>query len=131
MRPWTAETPDLYTLVIKVINPKTNGTIEAISGRIGFRTVEIKGNQLLVNGKPIYIRGVNRHETDPFAGHVVSKERMEQDIRLMKQHNINAVRSSHYPNHPYWYELTDKYGMYVVCEANLESHSGYGFFCIA
>ncbi len=122
IRHWTAETPNLYTLIIKLSNPKTKAVIEVISSKIGFRTVEIKNGQLCVNGKAIYIRGVNRHETDPYNGHVVSKETMEKDIRLMKLHNINAVRSSHYPNNPYWYELTDKYGLYVIDEANLESH---------
>ena len=119
---WSAETPNLYTLLIKLSHPKTNKIIEVISSKIGFRTVEIKNGQLSINGKAIYIRGVNRHETDPYTGHVVSKERMLQDIRLMKQNNINAVRSSHYPNHPYWYELTDKYGLYVIDEVNLESN---------
>lgn len=118
---WTAETPRLYTLLIKLLNE--NGEIvEVLSDQIGFRNVTISNGQLLVNGQPIYIRGVDRHETDPHTGHIVSRERMEQDIRLMKQHNINAVRSSHYPNDPYWYELTDKYGLYVVDEANIESH---------
>lgn len=122
VRKWTAETPNLYTLLIKLRKPGSVETYEVISQKIGFRTVEIKDGQLRVNGKAIYIRGVNRHETDPCTGHVVSKDRMEQDIRLMKQNNINAVRSSHYPNHPYWYELTDKYGLYVIDEVNLESH---------
>lgn len=122
VRPWSAEIPNLYTLLIKVYKQDTNELVEVISQKTGFRTVELKNNQLCINGKAIYIRGVNRHETDPFTGHVVSKQRMEQDIRLMKQNNINAVRSSHYPNHPYWYELTDKYGLYVIDEVNLESH---------
>jgi len=122
IRAWTAETPYLYTLLIKLIDPKTKSIIEVISSKIGFRTVEFKNGQLCVNGKAIYIRGVNRHDTDPNTGHVVSRESMEKDIRLMKLNNINAVRSSHYPNDPYWYELTDKYGMYVIDEANQESH---------
>ncbi|RLD73291.1 MAG: beta-galactosidase, partial [Bacteroidetes bacterium] len=119
---WSAEIPNLYTLIIKLTNPKTKQVYEVISNKIGFREVEIKNGQLLINGKAIYIKGVDRCETDPNTGHLVSKERMEQDIKLMKQHNINAVRSSHYPNDPYWYELTDKYGLYVIDEVNLESH---------
>ncbi len=121
-RQWTAETPERYTLLIKLRKEGEKEAFEVIRQKIGFRTVEIKNAQLLVNGQAIYIKGVDRHETDPFTGHVVSKERMEEDIRLMKQNNINAVRSSHYPNHPYWYDLTDKYGMYVIDEANIESH---------
>lgn len=93
-----------------------------IKKKIGFKRVEIKNSQVLINGKAIYIKGVNRHETDPFTGHVVSKASMEKDIQLMKQHNINAVRSSHYPNDPYWLDLCDTYGLYVVDEANIESH---------
>jgi beta-galactosidase len=122
IRPWTAETPNLYTIVIKLIDPSSRQTIEVISGKTGFSTVEINNGQLCVNGKAVYIRGVNRQEADPHTGHHVSRESMERDIKLMKQHNINAVRSSHYPNNPYWYELTDKYGLYVIDEANLESH---------
>lgn len=120
--PWSAEKPDLYTLLLILKDPKTKEIIHASSFRTGFRNVEISGGQLLVNGKAVYIRGVNRHDTDPHTGHVVSRESMEKDIRMMKLHNINAVRSSHYPNDPYWYELTDRYGMYVVDEANNESH---------
>ncbi|UII34647.1 DUF4981 domain-containing protein [Fulvivirga ulvae] len=120
IRPWTAETPNLYTLIISL---KYGNTVqEVITDQLGFRTVTIENGQLLVNGQPIYIKGVDRHETDPHTGHVVSKASMENDIRLMKLNNINAVRSSHYPNNPYWYELTDKYGMYVIDEANIESH---------
>lgn len=120
-RLWTAETPNLYTLLINLEN-ENGEVIESLTDQIGFRHIEIKNGQLTVNGKTIYIRGVDRHETSPQHGHVVTKELMEQDIRLMKQFNINAVRSSHYPNDPYWYELTDKYGMYVIDEANIESH---------
>ncbi|MFN8254577.1 MAG: glycoside hydrolase family 2 TIM barrel-domain containing protein [Bacteroidales bacterium] len=122
IRTWSAETPELYTLIIKLVHPENKNTVEVVSCKIGFRTSEIKNGQLCVNGKPIYIRGVNRHDTDPYTGHVVSRESMENDIRLMKLNNINAVRSSHYPNDPYWYELTDKYGLYVIDEANQESH---------
>ena len=104
------------------LNKKNVSSNEYISQDVGFRTVEIKNAQLLVNGKAIYIRGVDRHETDPHTGHVVSKESMEKDILLMKQYNINAVRSSHYPNDPYWYQLCDQYGLYVIDEANIESH---------
>ena len=118
---WSAEIPNLYTLEFG-LQPGDNVSDSFISEKIGFRSVEIKENQLLVNGKPIYIKGVDRHETDPFTGHVVSRESMEKDISLMKQNNINAVRSSHYPNHPYWYDLCDKYGLYVIDEANIESH---------
>jgi len=122
VKQWSAEIPNLYTLKISLEdenNPKNN---EYITRNVGFKSVEIKNSQVLINGKAIYIRGVDRHETDPFTGHVVSRESMEKDIQLMKQNNINAVRSSHYPNDPYWLELCDKYGLYVVDEANIESH---------
>lgn len=118
VKQWSAETPNLYEMTISLSGE--NGS--HIKEEVGFRNVEIKGNQLLVNGKAIYIRGVDRHETDPFTGHVISKQRMLQDIQLMKENNINAVRSSHYPNHPDWYDLCDKYGLYVIDEANIESH---------
>lgn len=121
-RKWTAETPNLYYLEIKLRNAETGELLEVITDEIGFRTVEIKNGQLLVNGQAIYIRGVDRHETHPLTGHVISKETMIKDIQLMKMHNINAVRSSHYPNHPEWYDLCDKYGLYVIDEANIESH---------
>ena len=119
---WTAETPDLYTVRIELTDKKDSDNNQFINKKIGFRNVSIKNSQLLVNGRAIYIKGVDRHETDPFSGHVVSRESMELDIKLMKQNNINAVRSSHYPNHPYWYQLCDKYGLYVIDEANIESH---------
>ena len=122
VKQWSAETPNCYTLNIQLIDEKQEKNNQFIQKIIGFRNVHIANNQLLVNGKAIYIKGVNRHETDPFTGHVVSKESMELDIKLMKQNNINAVRSSHYPNHPYWYDLCDKYGLYVIDEANIESH---------
>ena len=121
IKPWTAETPYLYTLILNLKNT-AGETLEVITDKIGFRTVEIKNGQLLVNGQPIYIRGVDRHETHPHTGHVITKELMIKDIQLMKQHNINAVRSSHYPNHPDWYDLCDQYGLYVIDEANIESH---------
>jgi beta-galactosidase len=122
---WTAETPNLYTLLI-TISAADGQTIEVISSRVGFRRVEIKNRQLLVNGVPVTIKGVNRHEHDPITGHVVSEERMLQDIQLMKQFNINAVRTSHYPHDPRWYDLADEYGLYIVDEANIESH-GMGY----
>ncbi len=123
--PWTAETPNLYTLQITA--NKGNKVLEVIRQRVGFRHIEINGGQLLVNGQPILIKGVDRHELDPDGGYVVSVERMKQDIQIMKELNINAVRTSHYPNDPRWYDLCDEAGLYVVAEANLESHGmGYG-----
>lgn len=120
VQPWTAETPYLYELTIKT-------DTEEVREQVGFRHIEVKGGQLLVNGKPILIKGVNRHEIDPDGGYVVSRERMEQDIQIMKRMNVNALRTSHYPNDPYIYELCDRYGLYVVSEANVESHGmGYG-----
>ncbi len=119
---WSAENPNLYQLIISLedsLNPHDN---QYIKRNIGFKRVEIKNSQVLLNGKPIYIKGVNRHETHPLTGHVVSRESMKRDITLMKQNNINAVRSSHYPNDPYWLDLCDAYGLYVVDEANIESH---------
>ncbi|MGB9764098.1 MAG: glycoside hydrolase family 2 TIM barrel-domain containing protein [Candidatus Saccharicenans sp.] len=125
-RPWTAETPNLYRLTLELID-ENNQPLEAITTKIGFRSVEIKNAQLLINGKAVYFKGVDRHETDPWTGQVVSKESMLRDIKLMKQNNINAVRTSHYPNDPYWYELCDYYGIYLIDEANIESHGmGYG-----
>jgi len=118
---WSAETPNLYTLLINLKDSKGN-IIESVRDDIGFRHLAVVNSQLTINGKAITIRGVDRHETDPQHGHVVTKASMEKDIKLMKQFNINAVRSSHYPNNPYWYELTDKYGLYVIDEANIESH---------
>ena len=122
IKPWSAEIPNLYQLKISLEDidlPKNN---QFINTYIGFKRVEIKNSQVLINGKAIYLKGVNRHETDPFTGHVVSKETMLKDITLMKQNNINAVRSSHYPDDPYWLELCDKFGLYVIDEANIESH---------
>jgi len=116
---WNAENPYLYTFIAKLINNKSN---EIVSQKFGFRKIEIKNKQLHVNGVPIYIKGVNRCEFDPYKGRYASRENMERDIKLMKQFNINAVRTSHYPNDPYWYELCDKYGLYVVDEANIEAH---------
>ncbi|MFK7908745.1 MAG: glycoside hydrolase family 2 TIM barrel-domain containing protein, partial [Chitinophagales bacterium] len=122
---WTAETPYLYTLLV-TLKDKRGRTLEVLSSKIGFRKVEIVEGQLLVNGQYVYLKGVNRHEHDPTTGHVVSEESMIEDIQLMKQFNINAVRTSHYPNDPRWYELCDEYGLYVVDEPNIESH-GIGY----
>lgn len=125
VKPWTAETPYLFTLVTTV--KKSGKVIEVIPQKVGFRKVEIRNSQLLVNGQPIYIKGANRHEMDPDGGYIVSRERMIQDIKIMKQFNINAVRTCHYPDDPQWYELCDEYGLYVVAEANQEGHGfGYG-----
>ena len=126
IKPWSAEHPNLYRLEIKILDKKGK-EIERLENHIGFRTVEIKDGKLLVNGQYVLIKGVNRHEHDPYTGHVVSRESMERDIALMKQMNINTVRTCHYPDDPYWYELCDKYGLYVWDEANCESHAqGYG-----
>ncbi len=122
IKAWSAEIPNCYQISINLLDIRDSGNDQYIEKNIGFRNIRIENNQLLVNGKAIFIKGVNRHETDPFSGHVVSKESMERDIQLMKRNNINAVRSSHYPNHPYWYDLCDKYGLYVIDEANIESH---------
>ena len=125
VKPWSAETPNLYTLYI--ILKKGNDVLEVVRQRVGFRHIEIKGGQLLVNGQPILIKGADRHELDPDSGYVVSVERMIQDIKIMKQLNINAVRTCHYPDDPRWYDLCDEYGIYVTAEANAESHGmGYG-----
>jgi len=122
---WTAETPYLYTAVLSLFD-SSEKCIESVSCRTGFRNVEIKDGQLCVNGIPIHIKGVNRHEHEPETGRVVSEKYMLRDILLMKKFNINAVRTSHYPNVPRWYELCDQYGLYVVDEANIESH-GMGY----
>ena len=123
---WTAETPYLYTLTATVT--AADGAVkEVIPVRVGFRKVEIKDAQVLVNGKHIYIKGANRHEMDPDLGYVMTRERMMQDITVMKQLNINAVRTCHYPDDPMWYDLCDQYGIYVCAEANIEGHGfGYG-----
>jgi len=120
---WSAEIPDLYQLTIHLKN-KSGKIIETISQSFGFRTVEIKNGQLLVNGKAILIKGVNRHEVDPDGGYVISRERMIEDIKVLKMHNFNAVRTSHYPNANEFHALCDQYGLYVVGEANVEAH-GY------
>ncbi len=122
---WTAETPGLYTAILSLVGPYGD-LLEIIPTRIGFRTVEIRDGLLLVNGVPITLKGVNRHEHEPRTGRVVSEEYMLRDIELMKRNNINAVRTSHYPNVPRWYDLADEYGLYIVDEANVESH-GMGY----
>ncbi|MGO2333146.1 MAG: glycoside hydrolase family 2 TIM barrel-domain containing protein [Pseudoalteromonas nigrifaciens] len=122
---WSAEQPNLYDLQITLGEADKNQQV--IRSKVGFRTSEIKDGQLMINGKAILLKGVNRHEHDPVTGHVISEASMIEDIKLMKQHNINAVRTSHYPNDPRWYELADEYGLYVIDEANIESHGmGYG-----
>ncbi|HLR61593.1 MAG TPA: glycoside hydrolase family 2 TIM barrel-domain containing protein [Lentibacillus sp.] len=118
---WSAEHPNLYTLVA-VLKDQNGKTIETTSTRVGFREFEVEEGQMKLNGKPITLKGVNRHEIDPKDGRTVSRERMIEDIKLMKKHNINAVRTSHYPNQTEFYELADEYGLYVMDEANLESH---------
>ena len=127
---WTAETPNLYTAIISLYDG--DKLVESIRQRIGIRKVEIKGGQLLVNGQPILIKGADRHELDPDGGYIVSMERMIQDIKIMKQLNINAVRTCHYPDDPRWYDLCDEYGIYLTAEANIESHGmGYGEHTLA
>ena len=122
---WSAEEPNLYTLEIAVSDGRR--VTETVTQCVGFRSVEIRGGQLLVNGQPVLIKGADRHEMDPLKGYAVSRERMIEDIRIMKELNINAVRTCHYPNDPQWYDLCDRYGLYVVDEANVESHGmGYG-----
>ena len=123
---WTAETPYLYTLYTTLKDAKGQ-ELETVAQKVGFRKIEVKGGQLLINGKPVLFKGADRHELDPDGGYVVSVERMIQDIKIMKQLNMNAVRTCHYPDDPRWYDLCDQYGIYVVAEANFESHGmGYG-----
>ncbi|MGO4431496.1 glycoside hydrolase family 2 TIM barrel-domain containing protein, partial [Streptomyces sp. MCAF7] len=114
---WSAEDPNLYTLVVTLTDARGR-TTDVHSTRIGFRQVEYGSGRFTVNGKPVMFHGTNRHETDPERGQAVDETRMIEDIRLMKQHNINAVRTSHYPNHPRWLELCDEYGLYMIDEAN-------------
>ena len=126
---WNAETPYLYTLQVSLSSALKNGNMKSASitpVKVGFRKVEIKNKQFLVNGQPVLIKGANRHEIDPDGGYVLSMERMIQDIKIMKRLNINAVRTCHYPDDPRWYELCDEYGIYLVAEANQESH-GFGY----
>ena len=123
---WSAETPTLYTLLLTLKDDDGN-VIEVLPARIGFRRVKIKDGELLINGRAVLFKGVNRHEHDPDRGHAVTVESMIKDIRVMKQHNVNAVRTCHYPNQPIWYDLCDEYGIYLIDEANIESHGmGYG-----
>ena len=124
VKPWTAETPHLYTVLVTL--KQGDKVLEVIKQRVGFRHIEIKDGQLLVNGQPILIKGADRHELDPDGGYIVSVERMIQDIKIMKYLNINAVRTCHYPDDPRWYDLCDEYGLYLTAESNLESH-GMGY----
>jgi beta-galactosidase len=124
-RKWSADEPNLYT-VLMALKDKEGNILEYESCRFGFREVEVKNGQLLVNGIPVLLKGVNRHEHDPDSGHFITKESMLEDIRLMKKHNINAVRTCHYPDDPIWYDLCDLYGIYLIDEANIESH-GMGY----
>jgi len=123
---WSAETPHLYRLFL-VLKNGSGDTLEVVTCRVGFREVEIRNSRLYVNGKAVYLKGVNRHEHDPDHGHALSRESMLQDILRMKRYNVNTVRTCHYPDDPYWYDLCDEYGIYVIDEANVESHGmGYG-----
>lgn len=122
VKKWSSETPYLYQVLVEQYDAQGE-LLQVINQKVGFRTVEIKNAQLLVNGEAILVKGVNRHEHDPNTGHYISKEVMEQDVKLIKQLNINAVRTAHYPNDPYWYALCDQYGLFVVDEANIESHA--------
>jgi len=125
IKKWSAESPDLYSLVIS-LKEKNGKILESVSSKIGFRKVEILNSRLLVNGVAIYLKGTNLHEHDDVNGHVVDEALILKDIRVMKSHNINAVRTSHYPQQELWYEMCDKYGLYLIDEANIESH-GIGY----
>ena len=118
---WTAETPNLYRIVVSLID-ESGETVDREAYNVGFRNIEMRNGQLLVNGKAVLIRGVNRHEHHQLKGHAINEDDMLEDIKLLKQNNFNAVRTAHYPNHPRWYELCDEYGLYVVDEANIETH---------
>jgi beta-galactosidase len=123
---WSCEHPNLYRLVVRLLD-QDDETVDVVTTRVGFRSVEIRGSQLYLNGVPILLKGVNRHEHDPDRGHAVQMDTMLKDIELMKQFNVNTVRTSHYPNQPTWYDLCDEYGLLVIDEANIESHGmGYG-----
>ena len=123
---WNAETPHLYKLLF-TLKDADGRVLEVIPANVGFREVEIRDGNLLVNGQRILIKGVNRHEIDPDLGQAINVEGMIKDIELMKQHNVNTDRTAHYPNHPAWYDLCDRYGLYLIDEANIESHGmGYG-----
>lgn len=128
VRTWSAESPYLYKLVV-TLSDKSGKIVQTTEHNVGFRKVELdkKNAQMLINGKPVLIKGVNRHEMSPIGGYAVTHEEMERDILVMKKLNVNAVRTCHYPDDPYWYELCDRYGLYTICEANVESHGmGYG-----
>ncbi len=125
---WSPETPDLYTIVVSLYNVKGK-LVETTSCRIGFKSVELKGGQMLINGKPVLVKGVNRHDHDPDTGKTVSRENMLKEIYLLKQFNFNAVRTSHYPNDPMWYDLCDEYGIMVLDEANIENHASFWLMC--
>ena len=125
---WSAEAPYLYTLLLTLYNPQGE-PLQVLSGKIGFRQVEIRGRELLVNGQAVLFKGVNRHEHDDRTGKTIDESTMIADIKLMKQFNFNAVRNSHYPNHPRWYELCDEYGLYLIDEANIEAHALYDRLC--
>jgi len=120
-RKWSAEDPYLYTLLLE-LRDASGRVLEVVREYVGFRSVEARGGRILINGVPVLLKGVNRHEHDPVRGHAITRELMERDVLMMKQLNFNAVRTSHYPNHPYWYHLCDKYGIYVIDEANIECH---------
>lgn len=122
---WSAENPALYTLVLTLRNDDEQ-VAESRSCKVGFRDVRLRGREMLVNGVPVKLYGVNRHDHDQYTGKTVTREGMEQDVRLMKLLNFNSVRTSHYPNDPYFYELCDRYGLYVIDEANIESHGSGG-----
>ncbi len=123
---WSAEEPNLYELLVRLKDSKGN-IVEVIPQKVGFRKIEQKDGQIWVNGKAVLFKGADRHEMDPLTGYVVTKDRMIEDIRILKENNLNAVRTCHYPDDPLWYELCDEYGIYLVCEANIESHGmGYG-----
>ena len=125
VKKWSAEIPNLYELIITFKND--DGIVEVIRQDVGFRTVEIKDANLLINGQYVYLKGANLHEHNDKTGHVQDKETMLLDIKTMKEYNLNAVRTSHYPEPELWYELCNKYGLYIVDEANIESHGmGYG-----
>ena len=124
---WTAETPYLYTLVL-TLKDQNKKIIESVSSKVGFREIENKNGMLLVNGKPVKLKGVNRHDHNQKNGKTVSRANMQKDVELLKQFNFNAVRTSHYPNDPYFYELCDRYGIYVIDEANIETHGVGGYF---
>ena len=121
VKKWSAETPNLYTLVI-ILKDKKGQIQEAISSKVGFRKVEIKNSQFLVNGVPVYLKGVNLHDHDPETGHVISEELTLLDLQRMKEFNVNAIRCSHYPKDEHFYRLCDEYGFYVIDEVNIETH---------